>query len=96
MMAELGNGLSAYGRAHKVIFQHNLSKYLVLPGIVCIVYSLIFFAVASASGAFLEVDASDLPSILSWLGAAANWVPLCGETTVSAFRLSGGRKRDPK
>jgi CysZ protein len=74
LMSELGNGLSAYGRAHKVIFQHNLTKYLVLPGIVCIAYSLIFIAVASASGAFLEVDASNLPSILSWLGAAANWV----------------------
>ena len=35
--------------------------------------SIIFFVLASASGAFLEVDASDLPSYLSWLGDAANW-----------------------
>lgn len=68
------SGLGAYGRAHTVIFKYNLGKYLVIPGIVCIVYSVIFFAVAGTTGAFVAVDVGDLPSWLNWLGGAANWI----------------------
>jgi CysZ protein len=73
-ISEFSSGMGAYSRAHTVIFKYNLSKYLIIPGIVCIAYSAIFLAVAGGTGAFVAVDAADLPSYLSWLGDAANWV----------------------
>ncbi|MEM0997570.1 MAG: EI24 domain-containing protein [Bacteroidota bacterium] len=73
-LAELGRGLNAYGEAHRVIFRHNLQKYLIIPGVVCIAYAALFFLAVGGSGALISIDTAELPWILSWLGSAANWV----------------------
>lgn len=71
---ELNNGLSAYGKAHKVLMQYKLGKYLVLPALISLGYCILFFVGIFFWYRSWEIDPADLPWWISWMGAVSNWL----------------------
>ena len=71
---EFGQGINAYAEANRVLFKYGLYKYLVIPGIVTIIYAGLYFFAAFKIAGTIPSEASDYPWWLSWLGSAAEWV----------------------
>lgn len=70
---EFSNGLKAYSKAHKVIFQYKLTNYLWIPGLVTLAYCILFFWLASHFAGRISSEASDYPGWLSWMGSVTHW-----------------------
>lgn len=71
---EFGKGIAAYGEANRILFKHNLFKYMVIPAIVSLLYAVLYFiGAASLSGRLPDFE-NGLPWYLSWLGSTAAWV----------------------
>lgn len=71
---EFGRGFSAYGEAHRILFKHGLGKYLLIPGLISLVYSVVYFVIAWRIAAGFPTEASDYPGWLAWMGDATVWV----------------------
>jgi CysZ protein len=71
--AEFGSGVKAYGEAHKVLIKYKLSKYLWIPGIVTVVYTILFFWIALHFSNRISAEADSYPSWLSWMGSFIYW-----------------------
>jgi CysZ protein len=70
---EFSSGVRAYSQAHRVISKFGLYKYLWLPGVVTIVYAVLFFLVALHFASNLESDAAEYPWWLRWMGDFTIW-----------------------
>lgn len=73
-LTEFGNGLSAYGKAHKVLMKYKLGKYIMLPAAISLGYCIVFFLFAIFGFKGMEFDPESLPWGLRWLGSASNWI----------------------
>lgn len=71
--AEFSRGIKAYSEAHTVIFKYKLTKYLIIPAIVTVIYSGLFFWLASSVAGSISTDAESYPWWLSWMGSAIKW-----------------------
>lgn len=72
--SEFGRGIKAYGEAHQVLFRYRLTKYLILPGIITICYSVVFFLVALHFAGRISGEADSYPWWLGWMGAFTEWL----------------------
>lgn len=70
---EFSRGIKAYSEAHTVIFKYKLTKYLIIPAIVTVIYSGLFFWLASSVAGSISTDAESYPWWLSWMGSAIKW-----------------------
>lgn len=73
MATEFGNGLKAYGEAHRVIFKYKLAQYLWIPGIITILYCLSFFWITGFISKSFATEADAYPTWLSWMGWFTHW-----------------------
>lgn len=71
--SEFSRGLKAYGEAHTVLFKYKLTKYLIIPGIITVVYSVVFFWIATYFAGSISTEADSYPWWLSWMGDAVKW-----------------------
>jgi CysZ protein len=71
--AEFGRGIKAYGEAHSVIFRYKLTRYLIIPGIVTILYSVLYFWLAAHFAGRISDEAASYPWWLSWMGDVTEW-----------------------
>jgi CysZ protein len=70
---EFGRGLKAYREAHTVIFKYKLTKYLWIPGIVTLVYTIAFFFLLLVLLGRIPDEAVDYPGWLNWMGGFTPW-----------------------
>ncbi len=66
-------GLSSYREAHQVIVKHRLFRYVWIPGIITLIYTLGFFRIAYSISATIEKSASAYPGWLNWMGDFTYW-----------------------
>lgn len=66
-------GLSSYRTAHQVIVKHRLFRYVWIPGIITLVYTLGFFRIAYSISATIDQRASAYPGWLNWMGDFTYW-----------------------
>ncbi|MFM2377283.1 MAG: hypothetical protein RLZZ165_2380, partial [Bacteroidota bacterium] len=69
---EFGSGVKAYVEAHKVLFRYRLTKYLVIPGIITLIYATLFFALATHFAGRISAGAESYPWWLKWMGVYAD------------------------
>lgn len=72
--AEFGRGISAYSEAHRVLFKYRLTKYLVIPGIITVAYTVLFFLVVGYFASRISTEADAYPAWLSWMGDFTHWL----------------------
>ncbi len=70
---EFGSGLKSYGEAHRVIFKYRLTNYLWIPGIITILYCLLFFWLTGYFAGRIATEADAYPGWLSWMGSFTHW-----------------------
>jgi CysZ protein len=70
---EFGRGIKAYGEAHSVIFRYKLTRYLIIPGIVTIIWSALYFLAAAWYAGRIASDADAYPWWLNWMGDVTEW-----------------------
>lgn len=71
---ELVGAFKSYGEAHKVLFKYRLTKYLWIPGIITILYCVLFFWLTSYLSGRIATEADAYPGWLSWMGWFTSWV----------------------
>ncbi|HEX2901485.1 MAG TPA: hypothetical protein VHS96_17350, partial [Bacteroidia bacterium] len=59
--SEFSRGLKAYGEAHTVLFKYKLTKYLIIPGIITVIYSVVFFWIAAHFAGSISTEADSYP-----------------------------------
>jgi CysZ protein len=70
---EFSRGIKAYSEAHRVLFQYKLTKYLIIPGIVTVVYSLLYFWMVAHFAGRIATEADSYPWWLSWMGDVTHY-----------------------
>ncbi len=65
--------MSAYREAHRTIFRHKLGKYLILPGIISVVYVALYFLLFGYLSGKVDTDPANYPWWLEWLGEMLDW-----------------------
>lgn len=70
---EFGRGMSAYSEAHRVIFKYRLAQYLLIPGIITILYCGLYFFLAAHFAGRISDEADSYPWWLSWMGSITHW-----------------------
>jgi CysZ protein len=70
---EFSRGIKAYSEAHTVIFRYKLTNYLIIPAIVTVIYSALFFWLAASIAGNISTEADSYPWWLSWMGDGIKW-----------------------
>ena len=71
--SEFGSSLKSFGEAHRVLFKYRLTHYLWIPGIITILYCVLFFWLTSYFAGRIASEADAYPSWLSWMGWFTHW-----------------------
>lgn len=69
----VSDGIGAYREAHRVIFKYNLTKYLVLPGIISVLYVGLYFYLFATMAGNVDTDPDNYPWWLTWVGEMLDW-----------------------
>ncbi len=65
--------MRAYTEAHRTILKYKLGKYLVLPGIISVVYVILYFLLFGYLAGKVDTDPANYPWWLEWVGEVLDW-----------------------